>query len=185
MTIWFVIGLMELIFVMPWTAGRYLLILLPPAAWLFRGIVEEHGWYGSWRMAWTATLLVGTALAYSDYAQANAIRRMADILSHQQASLEQISPRPQHTWYFLGDTFSGYPAYLEPLGWKGAFPEEAFHPGDLLLRSALSRHTSSWWTLPDRSPGFASYWRSANFPAGDPLQVMDIPQSAGFYASLL
>lgn len=178
--LWLAMALLELIVVMPWTAGRYLLLVLPPAIWIIRAVVEEAGWYRSWRAAWFLTLVMGGALAYVDYAQAGTIRRIADVLAAKESELQRLSPRPPHEWFYLGDTFSGYPAYLAPLGWKSAFPGEHFQSGDLLLRSRY--RTSSWWKLPDRI--HLQPVGEEEFPCRLPLRVMDVPDSAGFYASV-
>src|SRR4029077_9814153 len=70
---WLALGLLELIVIMPWTAGRYLLLVLPPVCWLFRAMLEETGQRRLWALAWGTTALFGAALAYVDYAQAGVI----------------------------------------------------------------------------------------------------------------
>jgi 4-amino-4-deoxy-L-arabinose transferase-like glycosyltransferase len=179
LVLWIFVGLLELVGAMQWTAGRYLLLILPPLTWLFFSAVEELGSRRISQWACVVTGVTGLLLAYADFAQSRAITRFAPILREEAPRLEALSPRPPHHWYFLGDTFTGYTPYLSPLGWQSAFPNQTFEPGDLLVRSRY--RMSSWWTIPgqERFEHLASY----PFPSKIPLRVMDVPAAAGFYAS--
>lgn len=177
--VWLTLGLLELITVMPWTAGRYLLLVLPPLCWLFCGLIQRFKRFKIWPFAWTLTACLGGLLMYADYAQANVIVRLAQILSQQSTVLERLSPSRSHRWCILGDTFSGYQPYLSPIGWTTAFPNQIFQTGDLLLRPRY--RMSAWWTLPH--PERLLPVHSYAFPSRFPFRVMDIPASAGFYAS--
>jgi len=174
--LWLGIGLVELIVVMPWTAGRYMLCLLPALCWLLTRLLSERDW-----QRWGAGILgvtgcVGLLVANADYAQANTIRRLADVLTsdvrHQTSDVKGS--------YYLGDTFSGYEPYLKPLGWQAAFPNQTFAKGDLLLIPRYRQ--SSWWRLPEtlRLELVDAY----DFQSPLLVRVMDIPGSAGWYASV-
>ncbi|OGR90029.1 MAG: hypothetical protein A2992_00560 [Elusimicrobia bacterium RIFCSPLOWO2_01_FULL_59_12] len=177
--IWLVVGLLELIIVMPWTAARYLLIILPPVCWVFRRWVEDSGRVWLWRWAWGMTALMGAALAYVDYAQAGTILPLTQVLETQQAQFQKLSPRPPNHWYYLADTFDGSQPYILRLGWENVFPFQSFPRGSLFLRSRFRK--SSWWNIknPERFAPVAAW----EFNSRIPLRVMDIPASAGFYAS--
>lgn len=179
LAVWILIGMSELVVVMPWTAGRYLLIILPPMCWVFQLLVEEFGGRPLWRTAWVLTALTGLSLAYADYAQANTIKQLAHMLAGKSAELEALSDRRQHHWYYLADTFDGSQPYLQALGWENVFPFQTFQPGDLFLKSHYRK--SSWWTM-DHPERFKLIWMD---PINSvlPLRVMDVPASAGFYAS--
>jgi hypothetical protein len=177
--VWLGLGFLELILVMPWTAGRYLVLILPPVCWVFRKSIEESGRYKLWNAAWGATALLGLALAYVDYAQAGVILPLSRVLADNNVLFQQIAPRPPHHWYYLADTFDGSQPYVLRLGWENVFPNQQFESGSLFLRSYYRK--SSWWKLSDPQrfqPTMA--WEFNNWL---PLRVMDIPASAGFYAS--
>ncbi len=176
---WILIGIVELITVMPWTAGRYLLIILPPICWAFQLIVEQAGGRLPWRVAWILTAMTGLSLAYADYAQANTIKQLAQVLAGKSAELEKLSSHQQHHWYYLADTFDGSQPYLMPLGWENVFPFQTFQPGDLFLKSHYRK--SSWWTM-DHPERFKLIFADP-IDSLLPLRVMDVPASAGFYAS--
>ncbi len=178
--LWVFLGIAELVVVMPWTAGRYLLCVLPALCWVFGILVEESKWPRLWAVALVSTAVTGLLVAHADYAQANTILAMSNVLRERAADLEVLAPRPAHRWYYLGDTFTGYAPYLGPQGWEAAFPTTVFHRGDLLLRPRY--RTSSWWALPRTlklNPVLSEEFRSRN-----PLRVMDLQGSAGFYASV-
>jgi len=176
---WLGLGLLELVVVMPWTAARYLLLVLPPVCWLFQDMLESTSRLRLWMFTWGATAIIGAALAYVDFAQAGVIVSMADVLQAQRPTFEGLSPRSSHRWYNLADTFDGSQPYVALQGWENSFPSQAFPTGSLLLRRVYRK--SSWWTLPDTQryqPLMA--WE---FNSRVPLRVMDVPASAGFYAS--
>jgi hypothetical protein len=177
---WLVLGLLELILVMPWTAARYLLILLPPVCWFFRRWVEETGSYRLWRMAWAATALMGATLASADFSQAGVIQSFSQILEAQREQFQRLAPQPPRQWFYLGDTFSGAPPYVTPLGWKTVFPFQDIPRGSLLIRARF--RTSSWWNLPE--PQRFEAVTAWEFESRNPFRVLDIPASAGFYASV-
>jgi len=176
---WILLGILELITVMPWTAGRYLLLILPPLCWTFTLIVDPATNPRTWRAAWLATFLAGWTLAYADYAQANTIKKLADVLAQKSDALQVMSDRSKHHWYYLADTFDGSQPYLLPLGWENVFPYQTFKSGDLFLKSHYRK--SSWWKMdhPERFRLIMTYEVSS----ANPLRVMDVPASAGFYAS--
>ena len=157
---------------MPWTAGRYLLTLLPPLVWLFDQQLLELK-----RSAWRWPILTATALgafliARADQAQANVVTDLARRLA------ARIAPR-MGGCYYLGDTFSAYPEYLGPQGWKAAFPDQTYQPGDLIV--AAYYRQSSWWRLPDTL--VRRRVRTISYTSWLPVRVMDVPDSAGWYAS--
>jgi hypothetical protein len=174
---WVVLGLLELVTVMPWTAGRYLLLILPPLVWLFMETVADS------RRLWTASLALsfgmGILLTASDYAQANTIKKLALFLKDQSAALQAQSPRPPNRWFYLADTFDGSQPYLLPLGWQNVFPDQVFEPGDLFMKSVFRK--SSWWTMKDRER--FDPLLVLELKTWLPFRVMDVPGSAGFYAS--
>jgi hypothetical protein len=175
---WIMIGIIELITVMPWTAGRYLLIILPPLCWAFQLIVESLS-PKVWQGAWLLTALTGLSLAYSDYTQANTIKQLAHVLAAHSEELEKLSNHKEHHWYYLADTFDGSQPYLMPLGWENVFPFQTFQPGDLFLKSHYRK--SSWWKM-DHPERFKLIMTDS-VDSVLPLRVMDVPASAGFYAS--
>jgi hypothetical protein len=122
---------------------------------------------------WISTAVMGLLLACADYQQANVIKQLSS-----EWRLHPVSERPDHK-YYLGDTFTGYKPYLGTLGWQSAFPTTAFQPGDWLLVPRF--RTSAWWRLP---PTQRLHWVARySFSSRLPIRVMDVPDSAGFYAS--
>jgi 4-amino-4-deoxy-L-arabinose transferase-like glycosyltransferase len=176
---WLVMGLLELILVMPWTAGRYLLLVMPPVCWLFQYFMEDYGWRTLKVGVLGSTALLGLALAYVDYAQANVIQPLAQILETQAPLFQELAPRPPQHWYYLADTFDGSQPYVLRWGWENVFPFQKFPAGSLFLRSYYRK--SSWWKIenPERFQP-VMVW---DFDSRIPLRVMDVPASAGFYAS--
>lgn len=177
--IWISLGLMELIGAMPWTAGRYLLLVLPAFGWAFLEIAGSLKRPIPWRAIGLTTVVGGALLACVDYDQAQAIVKLARALDNRREWLQRVSPRPAHHWRYLGDTFDGALPYLGPLGWENIFPSEELHAGDLLLKPRFRQ--SSWWTLPNpqRLQRIGTFQMDSRIP----LRVMDVPASAGFYAS--
>jgi hypothetical protein len=166
--LWFFLGVVELIVVMPWTAGRYLLILLPPMVWLFDLQPSQKPW--RWILL-VATAMGSFMIASADKAQANVVYDLSYRLAGKDCS--------KGGCYYLGDTFSAYPEYLGSYGWQAAFPNQAYRPGDVIVTADYRQ--SAWWHLPDilvRKPvGRLVY------PSWIPIRVMDVPASAGWYAS--
>jgi 4-amino-4-deoxy-L-arabinose transferase-like glycosyltransferase len=177
--IWMCLGLAELVLVMPWTAGRYLLLVLPAFGWGFLEIAGSLGRGVPWRTIGLTTAALSAFLACADFDQAETIVQVAQELRDRQATLMHLAPRPAHHWYYLGDTFDGAQPYLGPQGWEDAFASQEMRPGDLLLKPYFRR--SSWWTLqhPERLRRIATFQMESRIP----LRVMDVPASAGFYAS--
>lgn len=176
---WLVVGMLELIVVMPWTAGRYYLLILPTAVWLFARLLERTRERPFWPITTAFTALAGITLAYVDYIQADAIVRLAQTLEGRRGQLEAIAPPSKTNWYYLGDTFSGSEPYLAPLGWKNAFPSDPLEKGDLFLKPFY--RLSSWWKVPHPErfkPIFV-----VEMKGNPPVRVMDIPDGAGFYGS--
>jgi 4-amino-4-deoxy-L-arabinose transferase-like glycosyltransferase len=177
---WLLLGFLELIIVMPWTAARYVLIILPPACWLFRRIMEESKRTRLWKAVWGMTALMGLAIAYVDYAQANVVFPIAKVLESQRALFDSVSSPTLNKRYYLADTFDGSQPYIEAAGWESVFPDQAFKKGDLFLRATYRR--SSWWRVPHRER--FQLFMEWEYPSRIPLRVMDVPASAGFYASV-
>ena len=177
--VWIGLGLLELIGVMPWTAGRYLLLILPPMIWSFVTLVETSAGRRTWQAAWAGTALLGLFLAISDFQQANTIQGLASRLVSERPTFEKLAPHAFHRWYYLADTFDGSQPYLGPLGWENVFPNQTFKAGDLFLKARYRK--SSWWTManPERFKMVYAYEIKSKIP----LRVMDVPASAGFYAS--
>jgi hypothetical protein len=176
---WLVLGLAELTVMMPWTAARYFLIVLPPAVWLFIDAFDRER-LSRWIIPFAeATALFGACLAYADYAQAGVIRKLEWALTANSPAFEKLAPRSSNKWYFLADTFDGAQPYIEPLGWESVFPNQNFSRGDLFLRARYRK--SSWWAVPhpERFEWLARFVYDSRLP----LRVMDVPASAGFYAS--
>jgi len=178
--VWAAIGLLELVIVMPWTAGRYLLCVLPAIAWLFVLQLEKYGHPILRRSILGVTALAGLALAHADYVQANTIVKLAESLRSRAEEFQKMAPRPQCHWYYLADTFDGSQPYLEPLGWQNVLPHQKFHTGDLFLRAYYRK--SSWWNVDEEMKRFRPV-ASLEMRSWNPLRVMDVPASAGFYAS--
>jgi len=139
---WLLLGLLELVVAMPWTAARYYLLILPPAIWLFMLMADSQDWRSIYYVAWGCSLVLGGSLAYADQAQANTIQKLAVLLKKDANVFAALSPRPPAHWYYLADTFDGSQPYIEPLGWENVFPEQEFHRGDLFLRARYRK--SSW-----------------------------------------
>ncbi len=177
--IWLGLGLLELIGIMPWTAGRYLLLIIPCLVWLFFRWMEQERKSGTELVALLCTLILGLSMAYADYAQANTIIKLAGFLSSNAPRFELLAPQPLHHWYYQADTFDGSQPYIIPLGWQNVLPDQTFQPGDLFLRSRYRK--SGWWTV--REERTLRPVTAFVIPSAFPLRVMDVPDSAGFYAS--
>ncbi len=176
---WILLAILELILVMPWTAGRYLLVLLPPCCWAFASMLDPLATRRLAVFVWAGSFVLSAALAFADFSQANTIKKVAHELAGKVGEFDRLSDRPAHHWYYLSDTFDGSQPYLGPLGWENIFPYESLKPGDLLMRPLFRR--SSWWKMdhPERFKRLMAF----QFDSALPLRVMDIPASAGFYAS--
>ena len=125
---WIVIGLVELVAVMPWTAARYIVIVLPPLVWCFmRSLERERS--RLFIPVFALSILLGSALAVSDKRQAEAIESLRAWLEPKQVALSAMSPKPAHRWFYFSDTFAGSEPYLSPLGFENALPEDEFHSG--------------------------------------------------------
>jgi 4-amino-4-deoxy-L-arabinose transferase-like glycosyltransferase len=177
---WLTWGLLELIVVMPWTAARYLLIVLPPLCWLFQHFTEAFQRPRLLKLAWGATALMGGALAYVDYAQAGVIVPLSQVLQSQKPLFQAMAPRPLNHWFYLADTFDGSQPYVLQEGWENVFPNQKFTSGSLFLRSVFRK--SSWWTI--SNPEQFQPVMVWEYTSWVPLRVMDVPASAGFYASV-
>ena len=160
--------------VMGWVAGRYFLLAVPALGFAVTRLAERKA--AARAKTWLSVLLaaelaVGGAMAYADYRQADASRRIgADLAAR------GYSGGPGR--YFLGDAFTV--SYLRERGWIPAFPSTEFETGDLLLVKEITM--PQWWVLgrglPLRKKDVFEY------PTVFPLKVMDYHGSAGFYASL-
>jgi len=174
LTGWVLLGLLELIVVMPWVAGRYMLCILPALCWLVWGELETRAWHGFRKGILATTGVIGLLVAWGDQSQANTIYTLAS----QVESRLPVSAASRR--YYLGDTFSGFRAYLQDMKWEAAFPDQSFQKGDVLLFARY--RLSAWWRLPD-----SAYWErvgSIVFQNSCPVRVMSIPSSAGWYASV-
>jgi len=177
---WVLIGLLELVIVMPWTAGRYLLCVLPAMCWAFSLMVKKIKWRGLWETTLAVTFLMGALVAHADYVQANTIKSLAKQLQEKAGELQALAPRPRRTWYYLADTFDGSQPYLGPLGWQNVLPHQKFNRGDLFLRAYYRK--SSWWNVDEELKHFRPVM-TLELRSRNPIRVMDVPASAGFYAS--
>jgi len=180
LTLWVWIGIAELVVVMPWTAGRYLLCILPALCWVFALAIEELKWPKLWNFTLGMTALMGLSLAHADYVQANTIVSLAERLRGTAGQFQAISPKPEHHWYYLADTFDGSQPYMVPLGWENVLPHQKLNKGDLFLRAYYRK--SSYWNVDDQLKNYRPVM-SIDIRSRNPLRVMDVPASAGFYAS--
>ena len=181
--LWVLGGLLELVIVMPWTAGRYLLCILPAMCWVFALMIDEFGAEGRqtlWRAALAGTALMGLLLAHADFVQADTIVRLAEALRRKAPELQAIAPRPPARWYYMADAFDGSQPYMLPLNWENMVVHQTFQPGDLLLRAYYRK--SAWWNMTEEMKHQRPVYRF-EFWSWNPLRVMDVPASAGFYAS--
>jgi dolichyl-phosphate-mannose-protein mannosyltransferase len=178
--LWVLLGMLELVIVMPWTAGRYLLCVLPAMCWVFVLVVHKLKLRRFLLTTIGATFLIGFLVAHGDYVQANTIVTLASALQAKAAEFQKMAPKPKRHWYYLADTFDGSQPYLLPLGWENVLPHQKFKRGDLFLRAYYRK--SSWWNVDEELKHFRPVMvlevRSKN-----PIRVMDVPASAGFYAS--
>ena len=177
--VWILLGVFELLTVMPWTAARYFLPILAPMAWLFADLVAEWGLWTR-RLVWISTGLMGLALALADNAQASAVLHLRSVLASRGSEWKSLAPKPQHHWYYFGDAFDGQQPYLNPLGWENIFPGDPLEPGDLVMKPRYRQ--SAWWRMPESVP--MRIVLSYEARSWLPLRVMDVPASAGFYASV-
>ncbi len=177
---WMVSGIFLLVIMMPWTAGRYLLCVVPVLCWIFARLVAHDGARILWRASFVATAITALLVAHGDYLQANTIVKLADQMRLKTEGLQALSPKPQHHWYYLADTFDGSHHYLAPLGWENALPDQKYKRGDLLMRAYYRK--SSWWDIREALKSFQriSY---VEMKSRNPIRTMDVPASAGFYAS--
>ncbi len=178
--LWLLVGLLELVIVMPWTAGRYLLCVLPALCWVFAIQVQELHWPQIWNPTLAATAVLGLLVAHGDYVQANTIVKLAERLESKSAEFQALAPKPAHRWYYLADTFDGSQPYLLPLGWENVLPHQKFKRGDLFLRAYYRK--SSWWNVNEELKHFRPLL-SIELRSKNPFRTMDVPASAGFYAS--
>lgn len=172
---WLFGGFVMMALVMGWVASRYFLLVLPPAVCLW--VRQMEAWSperaGRWLSATVVALGLGClSLAYADYRQADVYRKAAH-------DLRVFDPLGAKGRYFLGDAFVGYTPYLEATGWKAAFPGDDLPIGSLLVRNEFT--APSWWSTPGTEGH--ELLGSVVYDASFPLRVMDLPASAGFYAS--
>ncbi len=177
---WIGLGFVELVVVMPWTAGRYFLCILPAMCWAFTAMLEKIHWQKYERRILMGTAVVALLVAHADYLQANTIQALAQWASQKQLELEKLAPKNKSGWYYLSDTFDGSQPYMQPLGWASALPDQSYKKGDLLLRAYYRK--SSWWNIDDKLPNFKLIYQ-VDMRSRNPIRVMDVPASAGFYAS--
>lgn len=178
LALWLLLGTVQMMGVMQWVAARYYLTLLPPAVFLFlRALGERRAQapeaFGR-AVARTAAALwvLGGGLAAADWFQAQTGRRIA-------ADLRRDAPTaPSGRKYILWDSFRAGDL-LKGDGWRPAFPETAFQPGDLLLRPEVIM--PPWW-FGERRPPLALR-KIYEYPSPYPVRVMDNRGAAGFYAS--
>lgn len=177
--VWLALGIAELITVMPWTAGRYLLGIVPPFAWIAFHLYRQGKKPWLWRAVLGTTAVMGLLLAHADFIQANTIAYLSERLAEKRSEFEAHAPKTQSHWYFLADTFDGAQPYIEPLGWENVLPYQSFKKGDLFLRAYYRK--SSWWMV-DTMRQFKPVW-TIEMRSWNLFRVMDVPASAGFYAS--
>lgn len=177
---WIFAGILELVIVMPWTAGRYLLCVLPAVCWMLTLHLESLT-----LESWKKPILVACAgmsllIAHADYLQANTILKLSERFASRGAELQALAPKPAKQWYYLSDTFDGSQAYMAPLGWQSALPGQPYQVGDLLMRAVYRK--SSWWNIDQELHHFRPVLQ-LDMRSKNPIRVMDVPASAGFYAS--
>ncbi len=178
--IWLISAGVELVTVMPWTAGRYLLCLLPPTCWLYADFLDQWGGARLRSGSLAATAVLALLIAQGDYLQANAVKHLAVQMSQKNEELQKRSPKPKRRWYYLSDTFDGSQPYLAPLGWQNALPDQTFSRGDLFMRAYYRR--SSWWNVSESLKSMEPVV-FMEMPSRNPFRTMDVPGSAGFYGS--
>jgi hypothetical protein len=119
-----------------------------------------------------ALFVFGSGLAAADWFQAQTGRRIA-------ADLRADAPAaPSGRKFILWDSFRAGDL-LKGDGWRPAFPETVFQPGDLLLRPEVIM--PPWW-FGERRPPLALR-KIYDYPSAYPVRVMDNRGAAGFYAS--
>lgn len=178
LALWLLLGTVQMMGVMQWVAARYYLTLLPPAVFLFLRALEERRAHApeafGRAVARTAAALwvLGGGLAAADWFQAQTGRRIA-------ADLRRDAPTaPSGRKFILWDSFRAGDL-LKGDGWRPAFPETVFQPGDLLLRPEVIM--PPWWFEARRAP--LALRRIYEYPSPYPVRVMDNRGAAGFYAS--
>jgi hypothetical protein len=155
--------------------------MLPALCWVFALAVEELHAPVFGRTVLAVTAVFGLLIAHADYVQANTIVTLADTLKSDIPKFEKMAPPVHSHWYYLADTFDGSQPYLEPLGWQNVMPDQKFQPGDLFLRAYYRK--SSWWNIQNIRQRFQPVARF-DVTSWNPVRVMDVPASAGFYASV-
>ncbi|MBV9080670.1 MAG: glycosyltransferase family 39 protein [Elusimicrobia bacterium] len=159
--------------VMDWVAVRYYFIVAPAAAIAAVRLVEQTAAAPRRILAvlLAGSFLVGGAVVYADYRQAEASRALvADLRAG------GFTGGPRH--FYLGDSFTM--SYLRAEGWSPCFADTRLEPGDWILASEV--------TMPlvwlNREPVTLKPLVSFDFPTRFPIKVMDYAGSAGFYASV-
>ena len=67
-----------------------------------------------------------------------------------------------------------------PLGWENVLPHQKLKKGDLFLRAYYRK--SSYWNVNEQLKNYKPIL-SIEIRSHNPIRVMDVPASAGFYAS--
>ncbi len=163
-----------MVFVMPWVAARYFLIGLPPLVFCAARFVEKR------RPAFAKPLLlgaivvtgiVGLAIGYADYKQAESGRFLVSELRRQNF----LEGARNH--YFAA-TFTM--TYLsQQNNWKPASDLRDLRPGDRVVTSEVT--FPLFWRFRNNVP--LKLIATVEYPASFPIKVMDARNGAGFYGS--
>ncbi|MCG3205265.1 MAG: hypothetical protein KCHDKBKB_01984 [Elusimicrobia bacterium] len=171
--LWLLGFLGMMVFVMPWVAVRYLLIGLPPLVFCTVRLVEISRPRAVVPILWGGILLtgmVGAAVGYADYQQAESSRRVVSDL--RRANLLQGDRN-----YYFADAFTM--TYLLKEDWKPISDPSKLSPGDRVITSQVT--FPLFWFFRHRVP--IRLVGTFENPTSFPLKVMDSKGGAGFYGS--
>jgi 4-amino-4-deoxy-L-arabinose transferase-like glycosyltransferase len=160
--------------VMGWVAARYYTIVVP-AIVLATVRLLEMKWPEKTapilRGALVCLIVMGGALGYADYRQAEPMRRVGQELKE-----KGFSGGERH--FFLGDSFIS--SYLKTDGWVPCFPETELKPGDWVLTREVTMPLIWFYRKPLKVKELARF----EYPTSFPIKVMHFRGSAGWYASV-
>jgi len=174
---WFILVFITMLPAMSWTAGRYFMVLIPPAALLFVRMVclvlpSQNQQKSLLASTTVITFIMGLLLAVTDYTQAGVYKKI-------RSDLNSDGVRPA---YFKSDIFSGITGYLKSDGWRIVVPgEDVLKPGDLFLIGYIS--TPVAWIKEPEIQGRLELIKVYEYKTKLPFRVLSVPDSAGFYAT--
>jgi hypothetical protein len=170
-----VVGFFAMMFiVMGWVAARYYNIVVPAAVFMAVRLIEikwPRAATSVFRTALVCVFIISAALAYADYRQAGAMRRVA-------VDLKQKGFSGGERHFYLGDSFIS--SYLKRDGWVPCFPDTTLRPGDWVLSREITMPLTWFYRRPLEWKELAVF----EYPTAFPLKVMHFQGSAGFYASV-